>query len=223
MKSTILTRAVAAALLAGLSCPARAQGSTAALNKADQHILSELAQANLAEIEAGKIAEQKSNNDQVKSFAQQMIDDHGKALQDVQQLAQARGVTLPTEPDRKHKVLDDKLAKLSGAAFDQAYLARAGVKEHQQAHKFLAKSASKASDPDLKALVAKMQPTVDQHLNRVEQLAQANRAATSGSSGTRGSTGSGNVNQVTSGNTDSPLDPNNPATHPVKPKPTNGQ
>ncbi|MFZ3290244.1 MAG: DUF4142 domain-containing protein [Telluria sp.] len=155
---------------------ASAQGSTAsgaaaatALSKADQ-ILADMARANLAEIEMGKLAQSKSQDEQVKNFAQQMIDDHTKALNDVQQLAQAKGVTLPTEPDSKHKKMADKLGKMSGDAFNRTYMAQAGVSDHKKVHSMLQKTESRAKDPDLKALAAKMRPTVEQHLNSAEQM-----------------------------------------------------
>src|SRR5471032_2509085 len=195
---------------AGASGTQGSSASSATLNKTDQRILGELAQANLDEVAAAQLAQQKSQNERVKNFAQQMITDHGQALQAVQTLAQNKGVTLPTTPDSKQQKMDDKLNRLNGAAFDQAYLQRAGVDAHKKVHTMLAHDQSRATDPDLKALIAKMQPTVDQHLATVQQLANSS----AGASGTRGVSASGTPNAATSGNTDSPLDPNNPATHP---------
>lgn len=165
-------------------------GTTAArsgsVSKSDQKIVTELAQGNMAEVELAKLAQSKSQNEQVKSFAQQMIDDHNKALTEVTNLAQSKGVTLPTELDKQHKAESDKLAKLSGDAFDKAYMSRAGVTDHKQMHSKLASDEKKAKDPDVKALVAKLMPTVDQHLNAAQQM---NTAV--GSSG-KSKTGSGN-------------------------------
>ncbi|WP_296002604.1 DUF4142 domain-containing protein [Rugamonas sp.] len=190
--------------------------SSGTLNRTDQRILADLAQANLNEVAAAQLATQKSQNADVQQFARQMTTDHGQALQDVQAMAQNKGVMLPTAADAKQQQMDAKLGQLSGAAFDQAYLERAGVTAHKQAHAMLARAQSRATDPDLKALVAKMQPTVDQHLATVQQLAAANSGGggSSGASGTRGVSAGGNPNAATSGNTDSPLDPNKPATHP---------
>jgi predicted outer membrane protein len=160
-----------------------AAGTTAAagsMSKADQKILTGMAQANIAEIEAGKLAQSKSQNDQVKSFAQQMIDDHTKALSDVQQLAQQKGVTLPTEPDAKHKSMAAKLEKMTGAAFDKAYMAQAGVADHKTVHSMLVKDEKKAKDPDLKALASKMTPVVEQHLKSAQQMPAPKAGTTAG-------------------------------------------
>lgn len=166
-----------------------------ALSRADQRLLREMAQANLAEIEAGRIAQDKSQNEQVKNFARQMVDDHTKALQEVQQLAQSKGVTLPNEPDRQHKRMGQRLSALSGDAFDRRYMRQAGVDDHKKSHKLLQRVQSRAADADLKALAARLQPTVDQHLNSVEQLNAAigkgAGATSSGTSGTAGGSGAG--------------------------------
>jgi putative membrane protein len=158
-------------------------GMAAPLARSDRKIVMNLAQLNMTEVEAGKLAQSKSQNEQVKNFAKQMIDDHGKALSEVQQLAQAKGVTLPTELDRAHKAKVDKLAALSGEAFDHAYLAKAGVDDHRKAHAMLNSAKSRAKDPELKALAARILPTVDQHLNSATQLhSQATKDSKTGKS-----------------------------------------
>jgi putative membrane protein len=180
---TLLGAAAAAALLGtahGQAMPEPAGKPTAsagALSKADQKILMDIAQGNMAEIEIAKLAQTKSQNEQVKTFAQQMIDDHTKAQSEVQQLVSAKGVTLPTGLDKKHKALVDKLGALSGDAFDKLYLAQGGVADHKKMHAMLAAAQSKAKDPDVKALAARMLPTVDQHLKAARQLGSAKGTA----------------------------------------------
>lgn len=169
----------------------RASGAT--LSRADQNLIKDMAQANLTEIQAGKLAQQKTRNEQVRKFAQKMIDDHTKALQEVQQLAQSKGVDLPTEPDWQHRKMAERLGALSGDAFDRRYMSQAGVDDHKQTHKLLERVQSRARDADIKALASKMMPTVEQHLNEGQQLNAARGRSTgetsSGASGTGGTTG----------------------------------
>ena len=154
----------------GASGAAGATGSSSGkLSSSDEKILKDIAQANIDEIEAAKLAQSKSQNDQVKSFAQQMIDDHTKGLNDTQQIAQQKGVTLPTEPDAKHKAMAKKLEAMSGPAFDKAYMAQAGVADHKAVHSKLKSDIKKAKDPDVKALAEKLEPIVAQHLKSAEQ------------------------------------------------------
>ena len=157
------------------------------LSRADQKMVKDMAMANLAEIEAGRMAQTKSQNEQVKNFAQQMINDHTKALGEVQQLAQAKGVALPTELDRTHKRRADRLASLSGDAFDRAYMSQSGVADHKKTHGLLRQAQTRAKDPDVKALAARTMPIVDQHLNSAQQL---HKNTARGSGATQGTTGS---------------------------------
>jgi putative membrane protein len=161
------------------------------LAKADQKMLTDLAMANMAEIETAKLALQKTQSDRIKSFAQQMVDDHTKGLEEVRKVAAARSVTLPSELDAKHKAMAAKLDKLSGDKFDRSYMEQAGVKSHKEAHALVSKTESSAQDSELKALATRLQPTIHQHLNNAEQLNAAIKGATTvGSSGTQGSSGS---------------------------------
>ncbi|MDB5730155.1 MAG: hypothetical protein JWQ03_50 [Variovorax sp.] len=147
---------------------AAAQGSK--VNRADQRLIRDIAQANMAEVETGKLALEKSQNEQVKTFAQKMIDDHTSALNDVQQLAQAKNVDLPDGVDLKHKALATSMRAMSGANFDRDYKKHAGLADHRQTHDLLQKTQRNAKDPDLKALAAKMLPVVDGHLKMAEQM-----------------------------------------------------
>lgn len=138
------------------------------ISRADQKIMFELVSANLAEIETGRLAQTKSQNEQVKQFAQQMIDDHSKAQQELQQLAQTKGVPLPDRPNEKHRALLKKLSDMPPEKFDQQYMQHVGIADHKRTHQLLQKAEEKAEDSDLKAMVAKMTPIVKQHL----QMAQ---------------------------------------------------
>jgi predicted outer membrane protein len=109
-----------------------------------------------------------------------MIDDHSANLKEVQTLAQARGVTLPTEPDAKHKSMAAKLEKMSGADFDKAYMKQAGVQDHKTVHSKLMAASKKAKDPEVKALVDKTEPVVAQHLKSAEQMPSAKPGTAAG-------------------------------------------
>jgi predicted outer membrane protein len=163
---------------AGQSAAGAATG--AKLSAGDEKILKDMAMANMAEVEGGKLAQSKSQSSEVKAFAQQMIDDHTANLNEVKTLAQARGVTLPTEPDAKHKAMAAKLEKMSGDAFDKAYMKQAGVQDHKTVHAKLMAASKKAKDPEVKALVDKTEPVVAQHLKSAEQMPMAKAGTTSG-------------------------------------------
>jgi putative membrane protein len=171
------------------------------LAKADQKMLTDLAMANMAEIETAKMALQKTQSDRVKSFAQQMVDEHTKGLDEVRKVASARSVTLPNELDAKHKALATKLEKLSGDKFDRSYMEQAGVQSHKEAQQLVAKVETSAKDDELKSLATRLKPTIHQHLNNAEQLNAAVQGGTTvGSSGTQGSAGNSAAQQSEAGN-----------------------
>lgn len=165
---------------AGQTAAGAAGAAGAKLSAADQKAVTDMALADMAEVETGKMAVSKAQSAEVKAFGQQMVDDHGQALAKVQALAQARGVTLPTELDAKHKAVSAKLEKLSGAEFDKAYMTSVGVKDHKDTHSKLVSNSKKIKDPEVKALADQHMPVVEQHLKAAQQMASAKPGTTAG-------------------------------------------
>ena len=138
--------------------------------KADADRVVAIAQANMAEVAAGKIAIGKSTSADVKSFAQMMVDDHGKCLDDTRKLAASKNITLPSEPDAAHQKMAADLQKLSGAAFDKEYVSKAGVADHTKVHAALKNDIANARDADVKALATKLEPVVAHHEEMAKKL-----------------------------------------------------
>lgn len=178
---------------AASSSAGKSGAGSASVSKADEKMMKEMAYSNLSEIETAKIALSQSKNEQVRNFAQKMIDDHTQAHKDLEQLAQSKGVTLPTEPDKKHQAMAKKLSALEGDKFDKQYLSRGGTQDHRDAHKLAQRVANRASDADLKALGAKMEPVISEHLTMAKQVAstKGSTSGTMGAAGTSSTTSSG--------------------------------
>jgi len=138
--------------------------------RADSNWLKDLAEANRAEVQAGRLALEKSESPEIKQFAQSMIDDHGKALGEVESLAQQKNVKLPDGIGVTHKTKELALKALSGQSFNAQYIKRAGVGDHESTVKLLKKIQANAKDADLKALADKLLPTVEHHLGMAKQL-----------------------------------------------------
>ena len=164
----------AAAPSSSASSPGAAAGK---VTKTDHAFMRQLTQANLAEVAAAKIAQQKATNPAIKTYAQQMIDDHSSAQTELQTLADAKGVTLPKAPDAAHQAAAKKMQNLSGAAFDRSYAAQAGNADHRAAVRLFTQVSTKATDPDLKAYGAKLLPKVQSHLDMAQQMKPASKAA----------------------------------------------
>jgi putative membrane protein len=142
---------------------------TSSQKSGDSAFAMKAAQANMAEIELGKLAQQKAMSEDVKKFAQMMVDDHSKALDELKGAAESKNITLPTAIDAEHKKLSDKLSKLSGAGFDREYM-QAMVDGHRKVAADLRKESQSGTDSDLKAWAGKTLPTVEAHLKQAETI-----------------------------------------------------
>lgn len=150
--------------------PATPPASSAKLSASDQKFFEKAAGGGLAEVAAGQLASSTSGNADVKSFANQMVKDHTKANNELTQLAQAKGVTLPQAPDAAHQEDLGKLKQKQGADFDKAYV-KGQVSDHK-ATISLFKKAAKSKDPDIAAFAQKTLPTLKMHLVMVKGLQQ---------------------------------------------------
>lgn len=149
----------------------RSEGNVAGRNaKEDARLMSELARTNIAEIEIGKIAVEKSQREDTRRFAQQMIDDHSKAMTELQSLASDKGVKLPADPDTAHRKLARTMKDMDGQQFEAQYRIHAGVADHQNTLKLLQKIQKEGNDPQFKAMAEQMQPVVQQHLEMARSL-----------------------------------------------------
>lgn len=172
-----MTGGTSGAATSGMSGGAGGRGSDIA--RADRKMLRDIAQANMAEIATGQLALEKSQSAEVKTFAQKMIDDHTKGLDDTKALASAKGVDLPDGPDVKHKALATAMKAMSGETFDRQYMAQAGLRDHRATHELLQKTERTAKDPELKALAAKMLPVVHGHLEMAQGMPQTKTSSKS--------------------------------------------
>ncbi len=126
------------------------------------------AQGGMAEVELSKLAVQKSQNADIKKFANMMISDHGKANDELKTLAAKKNVKLPTEMSSSQKSTMDDLSKLSGAEFDKRYV-EAMVDDHETTVD-LFEDNSTNSDVDIKAFASKTLPTLQSHLKMINDI-----------------------------------------------------
>jgi len=170
------------------SAGGKAGANTAAGNAGgDSAFVKEAAMGGMAEVELGRLALQKGESSDVKQFAQRMVDDHSKANDQLKPIAQQKNVAVPSQLSGKEKALYDRLSKLSGAAFDRAYM-RAMLADHRKDVTAFTKSTS-GKDPDVKQFASQTLPTLQDHLKMAQSTAGA--TATSGHGAHRASGTSG--------------------------------
>jgi putative membrane protein len=138
--------------------------------RGDEKFMKDAAVGGMTEVKLGQLAEQKAASDGVKQFGRRMATDHGRANDELKQLASQKGVALPMGLDRSHQGLYDKLAKLNGADFDRAYM-KEMVKDHDKDVKAFRKQADSGKDPDVKSWASKTLPTLQEHQQQAKQVA----------------------------------------------------
>jgi putative membrane protein len=124
----------------------------------------------MAEVDAGRLAEQKASNAAVKDFARRMVQDHSRANEQLAALARAAKVPLPDALDPDHQAQRAELDKLSGGAFDLAYV-HGQLIEHQKAATLLQWEIGSGQDAELQRFAMQTLPVVLEHLEMAQALA----------------------------------------------------
>src|SRR5438477_7450080 len=120
------------------------------LSSDDKKFIEKASQGGMAEVQMGKLAQQKAQNAQVKQFGERMAKDHASANDKLTQIASQKGVAPASDMDSSSKREYDKLQKLSGAQFDQEYM-KTMVSDHEKDVKEFQSEAKSAKDPEVKS------------------------------------------------------------------------
>lgn len=166
-----LARLLIGGLSACLACAAVAQsvsGTPSTASEGDISFMKHAAIDGVAEVKLGQLALDKSSNADVKKLAQRMVDDHTRANDDLQTLAQGKQVTLPSPPtdaDPTTSALKDE----DGAKFDQVWTDML-VKNHQKAVELFTAEKRQAQDPDVRNFAEKTLPVLNTHLEMARAL-----------------------------------------------------
>lgn len=145
----------------------------------DKLFVSRALAGGMAEVQLGQLTLQKSNNEQVKQFAQRMIDDHTKLGEQMKSVAQQIGASVPTKISKKDRTTIAKLGTLSGSAYDQAYI-KDMLKNHKQDLSDFQTEASSGQDQTVKDAASQGSQLIAQHLQMIQQIAQDQNATIAG-------------------------------------------
>ena len=140
-------------------------------NPMDKMFVAKAMQGGMAEVELGQLTLQKSQNEQVKQFAQRMIDDHPKMNDQMKPVAQQLGVSVPNQVSKKDRQTMAKLQALSGSAYDQAYI-KDMIKDHKQDLSEFQTEASSGQDQTVKDAATQGSQVISQHLQMIQQIAK---------------------------------------------------
>ncbi|GIK98282.1 MAG: hypothetical protein BroJett029_24910 [Alphaproteobacteria bacterium] len=155
------------------------------LSETDMQFVQKAATDGMAEVELGEMAADKAASEEVQAFGEQMVEDHTKANDQLEQIADEKGIDLPDEMSVEAKEMQESLDALSEGEFDRAYMQHM-VEDHEKAVELFQKQAESGQDPELKQFAEQTLPVLQQHLERAQQIdtSLTEMAATEGGTAT---------------------------------------
>jgi putative membrane protein len=153
----ILALVIGAMSLAGATrAETTPTGEGSSLSAKDKIFMKKAAKGGTMEVTMGKMAEEKAQSDDVKSFGKRMVTDHSKANDELKSIASKKGVELPSK-ERSGKWTSDK-----------AYMDMM-VKDHEKDLAEFKEEASSGSDPDVKKFADDTAKIVQEHLDLAKE------------------------------------------------------
>jgi putative membrane protein len=142
----------------------------------DMDFVEERLEMGNAEVELGRIAQERATHPDVKAFAQELVRDHQAAGEELRRIATTANPNFPAMIDDEAREelteLREEMAKLTGRDFDRRYIDEM-IDDHQDAVDDLEDKAENASHSEVRAWAAKTLPTVRQHLERARALKES--------------------------------------------------
>lgn len=176
MTRTTLVRLAAAASLA-LAAPAFADAS-------DAEFVKKAASGGMLEVQLGRHAAQHAASPDVRAFGERMAADHGAANRELEGVARRSGHTVPTELQKEHREMVERLTALRGAELDRAYMSEM-VKDHDHDVEAFEEQAEQA-ETEVDRWAGRTLPTLKAHLAQAEALSERIEAASEAGAGAPG-------------------------------------
>jgi predicted outer membrane protein len=154
---------------AGGGAPARDKGQAAQRYTGGNEFLIQAMQDSMAEIQVCEMAIEKSQNPDVKKFAQSMIDEHGRMGQELEKLAVNKKLEVPRVIRPEQEMTVDELSTLSGRDFEQRWI-QYNIDVHERDVKVFQHYAGEESDRDIATMAKKHGDTLAKHLKAAHEL-----------------------------------------------------
>ena len=145
------------------------KSADAGKSSADATFIKKAANGGMTEVELGKIAQDKGKKDDVKTFGERMVKDHGKANDDLKSVASKMNVEVPDKVNAKHQATIDKFSKMSAESFDAAYVQQM-LKDHKKTVAEFEQAQGEVKNEDLKKFISDTLPVLKEHLEMVEKM-----------------------------------------------------
>src|SRR3984885_7782807 len=141
-----------------------------AASSPDESFYKNAAEGGIFEVDAGKLAQDKGNSQQVKDFGAMMVKDHSAANEKLKALAATKNIELPTSASVSQMATKAKLDVLSGNTFDESYI-KSRVKAHRATLALFRKEIDSGQDADAKAFASTTLPTLRAHMKAIDAIA----------------------------------------------------
>jgi putative membrane protein len=164
-KCHVAPKILVAGAFLGALVPAYAQQAAVS----GQEFVATAASSNKFEVQSSWMALKVSTNKDVKSFAQEMVDDHKKAAKGLKAAASAEKIEFPKATNDKDKALLAALKGKRAAEFDRIYIDEQ-TKAHDEAIGLFTAYSQAGDKPKLKAFAAETLPTLKKHQEHVQKL-----------------------------------------------------
>jgi putative membrane protein len=142
---------------------------TANIAAADRDFVREMIVGGTAEVEVGRLAQEKASTPAVREFAEMLVRDHGKANSELKSIATKNNIEVAPADLDDHKDDTEALRKLSGPEFDRDYM-QMMVDKHEKAVAKLEERANDDDNPEIRQWASRALPTVRQHLEKAKSI-----------------------------------------------------
>ena len=142
------------------------------MDEKDESFFKHAAEGGMAEVNAGKLAQDKGNSQAVKDFGAMMVKDHSAANAKLQSLAASQDIKLPSSPSLTQMASGKELKMKSGDSFDKAYI-KGQIKAHEETVALFQKEIASGKDAPAQQFASATLPTIQMHLSKINQIAAA--------------------------------------------------
>lgn len=154
--------------------PQQSQGTTQQHQnqgqEGDDHFVVKAGEIDLAEINIGRLAQQRSSRQDIRQFANQLVQDHSQHLTMLNQVANRNNLRGAERMDQDHQQLFQKLASMQGQEFDREFIHKM-VEGHKKAIGLYEHASQNCKNAELKNLATQTLATLRQHEQTARQLA----------------------------------------------------
>jgi putative membrane protein len=135
----------------------------------DAEFVKMAASSGMHEVEISKLATTKARNDEVKKFAQKLVEDHTKANEGLKEAAKAANLPVPEKMLADHQKAVDRFKEYKGTNFDADFVKHA-VTSHEKSVVLFGRAAKEAKNERIKAFAEKTLPVIKEHLEMAKKI-----------------------------------------------------